>query len=49
MGMIETIRKIYSQSGPTGFYKGLGVSLVLVSNPVINFTINEFLKKISRK
>lgn len=44
------ILQIYAKNGLKGYYKGLLISLLLVINPVINFTLQSFLKKIfSRK
>ncbi len=49
LGFFEAISLINNQNGVMGFYKGLGVSMLLVSNPVINFTVNEIMKKFFKK
>lgn len=45
LSIISASKKIYRDSGLIGFYRGLTVSLILVSNPTINFTINSVLSK----
>ncbi|KAI8915566.1 mitochondrial carrier domain-containing protein [Gorgonomyces haynaldii] len=40
----ETIRQIYKEEGIVGFFKGLMPALVLVINPVIQYTVFERLK-----
>ena len=38
------ILEIYKTSGLSGFYKGVGISLILVVNPIINFMIYEQMR-----
>ncbi len=49
LGFIQAVKKVYTTSGVKGFYKGLFISLILVINPVINFTIHSFLKVLIEK
>ncbi|KIJ70501.1 hypothetical protein HYDPIDRAFT_105242 [Hydnomerulius pinastri MD-312] len=44
LGLIETIEKILAKDGPAGFWRGIGPALVLVINPVIQYTVFEQLK-----
>ncbi|KAF9247103.1 peroxisomal membrane protein PMP47B [Melanogaster broomeanus] len=44
LGVLETIEKILSKDGLAGFWRGIGPALVLVINPVIQYTIFEQLK-----
>ncbi|KAL4081827.1 mitochondrial carrier domain-containing protein [Scleroderma yunnanense] len=46
LGVIETIRNILSKDGVAGFWRGIGPALVLVINPVIQYTAFEQLKNI---
>lgn len=39
LSILMASKKIYEQNGLMGFYKGLFISLILVINPVINFTL----------
>jgi len=41
LGIIDSIRDILKREGPTAFYKGLIPSLILVSNPAIQFVAYE--------
>jgi len=42
---LSTARAIVKEEGPTGFYKGIVPALVLVSNPIIQYTVFEKLKE----
>lgn len=42
----QMIELIYNNEGIKGFFKGLGPSLILIINPIINFTIYDVLEKI---
>jgi len=44
LGLLEAIEKILSKDGPTGFWRGIRPALVLVINPVIQYTVFEQLK-----
>lgn len=46
LGVLETIAKILSKDGLAGFWRGIGPALVLVINPVIQYTIFEQLKNV---
>lgn len=46
MGIIETIQYILRKDGVTAFWRGIGPALVLVINPVIQYTVFEQLKNI---
>lgn len=43
-GTIETFLHILNTDGPAAFFRGLGPALVLVANPVIQYTVFEQLK-----
>ena len=49
LSLLSAAKKIYERDGLHGFYKGLGVSLVLVINPVINFALMRFLTKVIKR
>lgn len=44
LGIIETIQKILRKDGTAAFWRGLGPALVLVMNPVLQYTVFEQLK-----
>ncbi|KAG8873578.1 hypothetical protein FRB97_006631 [Tulasnella sp. 331] len=44
LGFFEAIQHIMKTDGPTGFWRGLGPALVLVINPIIQYTVFEQLK-----
>jgi len=44
LSILQTIRHILATDGPIGFMRGIGPALVLVINPVIQYTIFEQLK-----
>ncbi|THV08585.1 mitochondrial carrier [Dendrothele bispora CBS 962.96] len=44
LGFIETVQHIISKAGITGFWRGIGPALVLVVNPVLQYTVFEQLK-----
>lgn len=44
---MEMIRQIYDKEGLGAFFKGVLPNLILVINPIINFVVYEFLKKIA--
>ena len=46
LGVLETIHSILSKNGVAGFWRGIGPALVLVINPVIQYTVFEQLKNI---
>ncbi|KIM68580.1 hypothetical protein SCLCIDRAFT_13394 [Scleroderma citrinum Foug A] len=46
LGVTETIHNILSKDGVAGFWRGIGPALVLVINPVIQYTLFEQLKNI---
>jgi adenine nucleotide transporter 17 len=43
---LQTIRAIIAKDGLSGFFRGLGPALVLVINPVLQYTVFEQLKNI---
>ncbi|ORY36503.1 mitochondrial carrier [Rhizoclosmatium globosum] len=43
---LQTIMKIYKEEGITGFWKGIIPALILVINPIIQYTVFERLKDI---
>ncbi|KAG2152211.1 peroxisomal membrane protein PMP47B [Suillus cothurnatus] len=44
--VLQTIRAIIAKDGLNGFFRGLGPALVLVINPVLQYTVFEQLKNI---
>jgi len=44
LGLIETLLAILRKGGPAEFWRGIGPALVLVMNPVIQYTVFEQLK-----
>lgn len=44
-GVWEVVRDLYRESGVRGFWKGLAPSLVMVSNPTIQYVLYEALAK----
>ncbi|KAF9222026.1 mitochondrial carrier [Gyrodon lividus] len=44
LGTVKTIEKIISKDGLAGFWRGIGPALVLVVNPIIQYTVFEQLK-----
>jgi adenine nucleotide transporter 17 len=47
LGFVETIRHILKTDGISAFWKGLGPSLVLVINPILQYTAFERLRSIA--
>ncbi|KAH7887768.1 peroxisomal membrane protein PMP47B [Phlebopus sp. FC_14] len=43
-GLVETIQNILAKDGVAGFWRGIGPALVLVINPVIQYTVFEQAK-----
>jgi adenine nucleotide transporter 17 len=39
LSILQTIRHILATDGPLGFMRGVGPALVLVINPVIQYTV----------
>ncbi|KAH7929489.1 peroxisomal membrane protein PMP47B [Leucogyrophana mollusca] len=46
LGIFETIQNILGKEGVAGFWRGIGPALVLVINPVLQYTVFEQLKNI---
>ncbi|OCH94540.1 mitochondrial carrier [Obba rivulosa] len=46
LGFVETIRKILRKDGIGAFWRGIGPALVLVINPVLQYTVFEQLKNL---
>ena len=46
MGIVETIQHILRKDGITAFWRGIGPALVLVINPVLQYTVFEQLKNV---
>jgi adenine nucleotide transporter 17 len=46
LGFIETIQNILAKDGAAAFWRGIGPALVLVINPVLQYTVFEQLKNI---
>ncbi len=44
LGIFETINQILDKDGLAAFWRGIGPALVLVVNPVIQYTVFEQLK-----
>jgi adenine nucleotide transporter 17 len=45
-GFFETVREILARDGASAFWRGIGPALVLVINPVLQYTVFEQLKNI---
>ena len=43
-GILQTVQHILRKDGPLAFWRGLGPALVLVMNPIIQYTVFEQLK-----
>lgn len=46
LSILQTVQRILATDGPLGFMRGIGPALVLVINPVIQYTVFEQLKNI---
>jgi adenine nucleotide transporter 17 len=46
LGFIETVKNILAKDGAGAFWRGIGPALVLVINPVLQYTVFEQLKNI---
>jgi hypothetical protein len=44
LGFVETIQNILAKDGAGAFWRGIGPALVLVINPVLQYTVFEQLK-----
>ena len=44
LGVFATASRLLQTSGPAVFFRGLGPALVLVANPVLQYTVFEQLK-----
>jgi adenine nucleotide transporter 17 len=44
LGFIETIYSLLEKEGPAAFWRGIGPALVLVINPILQYTVFEQLK-----
>ncbi|KAF7789443.1 hypothetical protein EIP86_000388 [Pleurotus ostreatoroseus] len=44
MGILDTIRFILRKDGPGAFWRGIGPALILVVNPVLQYTVFEQMK-----
>lgn len=44
LSFLETFRHILKTDGPLAFWRGLGPALVLVINPILQYTVFEQLK-----
>lgn len=44
-GVLNVTAEIYRNEGFAGFFSGVGSSLILIINPIINYVIYEYLKK----
>ena len=44
LSILQTVQHILATDGPLGFMRGVGPALVLVINPVIQYTVFEQLK-----
>jgi len=44
LGFFDTVRSILTKDGPGAFWRGIGPALVLVVNPIIQYTVFEQLK-----
>jgi adenine nucleotide transporter 17 len=47
--MVESAREIVREKGVRALWKGVGASLILVINPVLQYTAFEYLSKILSK
>lgn len=45
LGFIQVVLKIFKEEGIAGFWKGIFPALILVSNPIIQYTVFEKLKE----
>ena len=45
LSTIQTVKKILKEEGPLGFWKGVIPALILVVNPIIQYTAFERLKE----
>lgn len=46
LSMIQAALKIFQKKGFSGFYSGLGMSLILIISPTLNLTLFSFFKKL---
>jgi solute carrier family 25 (peroxisomal adenine nucleotide transporter), member 17 len=46
LGFIQTIERLVAQDGISAFWRGIGPALILVINPVIQYTAFEQLKNL---
>ncbi|KAJ3195920.1 hypothetical protein HK101_010677 [Irineochytrium annulatum] len=46
LSTLQTVRKIWAEEGPQGFFKGIIPALILVINPIIQYTVFERLRTI---
>ena len=46
LSIVQTVQYILAAEGPLGFMRGVGPALVLVINPIIQYTIFEQLKNV---
>lgn len=46
LGFVETIQNILAKDGAGAFWRGIGPALVLVMNPVLQYTVFEQLKNV---
>lgn len=46
LGILATFRYILRTDGPAAFWRGIGPALVLVINPILQYTVFEQLKNI---
>jgi adenine nucleotide transporter 17 len=44
LGLVATATRLLRTDGPAAFFRGLGPALVLVVNPVLQYTVFEQLK-----
>ena len=44
-GVIQCTKEIYQKEGIMGLFSGVGSSLILIVNPIVNYVIYEYLKK----
>ena len=43
-GTMDCVKEIWKNDGALGFFRGIGPSLVLIINPIIQYVVYEFLK-----